>query len=137
MFFLQVRLNQMKGWFPRAHWEPRFGTPIEARDYCKKEGKWRDRGDMNPGAGASQKFGTEAYWANIIEMIRAKSTWPEVILDPGLAGCVSRCMAWARHVFDSRPYRFRPLDIRADGYRYQARFDLFLRMIEPEDASGQ
>ena len=127
----------MKGWFPRVHWEPRFGTPHEARDYCKKEGRWRDLGEIGCGNKTASKVGLESYWETIIETIRAKSTWHEVILDPSLAGVVSRCMTWARHVFDTRPYRFRPLDIRADGYRYQARLDLFLRKIEPEDANGQ
>ena len=126
----------MKGWFPRAHWEPRFGTPLEARVYCKKEGRWRERGDFSD-SNARRRNGQEEHWAEIIDKILAKSTWTEVILDPSLAGVVSRCMMWARHVFDTRPYRFRPLDIRTDRYRYQARLDLFLRRIEPEDAGGQ
>ncbi len=33
-----VRLATLKGMNPRAHWEPRHGTQLEAIEYCKKEG---------------------------------------------------------------------------------------------------
>jgi hypothetical protein len=128
-------MNQMKDWFPRTHWEPRYGTPKEASDYCKKEGMWRERGTMGLARDETGKGNAAAHWANIIDAIRSKATWRDVILDPELAQVVSRCLTWARNVYDTRPYHFRPLDIRADGYRYQARIDLFLRNIEPEDSS--
>lgn len=32
-----TRLASMKDWLPSAHFEPRRGTPAQARDYCMKE----------------------------------------------------------------------------------------------------
>ena len=43
----KVRLHQLKAWFPRAHVEPRYGTPTEAAEYCKKEGMWREWGERS------------------------------------------------------------------------------------------
>ena len=38
-------LTELKKWFPRAHFEKRWcEKPEAARDYCKKEGKWQERG---------------------------------------------------------------------------------------------
>lgn len=31
---------------PKAHWEPRRGTPQEAAEYCRKEGDWTERGEL-------------------------------------------------------------------------------------------
>jgi hypothetical protein len=107
----------------------------------------RGRGGGNRGRGrlggtvggggdtAVSRAGIEEYWANIVTRIQSKDNWHEVILDADLTHVVSRCMMWARRVFDTRPGRVRPLDIRADGYRYQARIELFLRKIDPEDSS--
>jgi len=77
--------------------------------------------------------GTEAWWQKMMDLIMSKMAWREVILDPATAGVAARYHNWAKEVFDSKPYNFRPLDLRTDGYRYQARIDLFLQRIEPED----
>ena len=44
-----ARLHQLRRWFPRAHFEPRRGLlqPEQARDYCKREHMWRERGQLN------------------------------------------------------------------------------------------
>jgi len=127
---MEVRINQLHGWFPRVHWEPRTGTPRDAQEYCKKEGKWRERGSMGTN---SRRKGTEEWWQQKRDYILGKRTWKEIILDPAVAGIAARCRGWAKHVFHSKPPNFRPLDLRTDGYRYQARIDLFLRKIDPED----
>jgi hypothetical protein len=84
---------------------------------------------------AVSRRGREEYWEDIVARIQSKDNWHEVILDADLTHVLSRYVMWARSVFDTRPGRVRPLDIRADGYRYQARIDLFLRKIDPEDSS--
>ena len=32
--------QKLKKWFPKAHIEPRYGSPDQASAYCKKEGQW-------------------------------------------------------------------------------------------------
>ena len=44
VFTSQVRLFTCKKLLPRAHWEQRKGSHEQARDYCKKEGNWWERG---------------------------------------------------------------------------------------------
>ncbi len=40
------RLSALKKILERAHWEARRGTPQEASQYCKKEGKQVERGEL-------------------------------------------------------------------------------------------
>jgi len=130
----KVRYNQMNSWFRRSHCEPRYGTPEEARDYCKKEGKWRERGTISSSRmTANGSDGLATYWSKILDQIQGHAHWRDVILDHELAAVTSRCMAWAKEVFNARPVQIPAINIRADGYRYQARFDLFLRKIPPDD----
>lgn len=119
-----MRIHQLHRWFPRVHWEARRGEVQEARDYCTKEGKWRERGSLSTDGKVRTQDGFERFWAEIIEEIKAKRRWSEVILDPVLAPLVSRCMQWAKQVFETRPVHFPPLNTRARGYRYQERSDL-------------
>lgn len=44
-----VRFSAIKKLLPRAHIEMRKGTRDQARDYCKKEGKFTEHGDWNAG----------------------------------------------------------------------------------------
>lgn len=49
-FKQQLRFNAIKNLLPRCHIEPRKGTAKQAADYCKKDGKFVERGEIsNPG----------------------------------------------------------------------------------------
>lgn len=43
----QVTLKQLKEYAPLAHYEERKGTAEEAANYCKKEGKWSEKGTIS------------------------------------------------------------------------------------------
>lgn len=43
-FKLRQRLSAVKKVLPKAHWEVKEGTPKQASDYCKKDGKWKEFG---------------------------------------------------------------------------------------------
>lgn len=46
----QLRLKNIKKYLPRAHIEARKGSPLQASEYCKKEGNWTEGGIIsNPG----------------------------------------------------------------------------------------
>lgn len=42
----KARLTRLKKWMPRAHWEVSRGTPLEASEYCKKEGDFTETGAL-------------------------------------------------------------------------------------------
>lgn len=44
-FSVVKRLSAVKKLSGKAHWECRKGTREQARDYCKKDGKWEETGD--------------------------------------------------------------------------------------------
>lgn len=43
----QLTLKKIKWYIPRAHIEPRRGKPQEASDYCKKDGKFEEMGEIS------------------------------------------------------------------------------------------
>lgn len=51
MFENQRAFNSVKKMFPRAHIEQLISTPVQAMEYCKKEGMFEERGDPPTGAG--------------------------------------------------------------------------------------
>lgn len=55
VFLERRRLSQLKTLLPRAHWEVARGLPIQAADYCKKDGDFFEQG-VCPQAGVKRKF---------------------------------------------------------------------------------
>lgn len=51
IFKKKYRMTQLKRHSPqgqRAHWEPQsvYSTPAQAADYCRKEGNWKEFGEL-------------------------------------------------------------------------------------------
>lgn len=74
-FKIRYRLATCKKLFPKAHWEPMNGTPQQASDYCKKDGKYYEDGTLPQSAqqqrvAAASKGGkaTAANYARMIEL---------------------------------------------------------------------
>jgi len=61
-----IRFNALKSILQRAHLEQRKGSLRQAIEYCKKEGKWKEEGQL-PKSGAES---TKEKWANIIKLAR-------------------------------------------------------------------
>lgn len=65
-------LSGMKRIHPRAHWEPAVGTPLEASDYCKKEGSFLERGTL-------PRQGKRTDIDDIRKMVKAKRPMSEIV----------------------------------------------------------
>jgi hypothetical protein len=126
----KVRWATLKAWIPRAHWEARRGTSDQASRYCKKDGRFVEKGNIS-----HQRHGQlkEEMWQRFIDQIQAHETWGAVVQDPKLASLVATKMQWARNVFEQRPQKPFTLDVAAAGFRWQVRFELFLTKAKPDD----
>ena len=139
----RVRRSQVAWWFPRGWWEMRYGSPREAADYCVKDGVFRSRGKFSwerekeaaksPIRADHVSAATRQYWAELIEQIQAHRTFAEVCTDPNLSGRCARMMQWAHLTWLSRPKALIALDFTTPGFWWQARFELFLRKVSPDD----
>lgn len=58
------RLETMKGLARTTHFEPRKGTPLQASDYCKKEGIWFEMGVMTK---QGDRNDIDAFVADVID----------------------------------------------------------------------
>ena len=125
-----TRFVQLKEWFPRCHWENSFArNPIDAAQYCKKEGMWKERGFLTP----KRQPESPSDWMQIITLIQSMPTWINVIANPSLLPLVSRNMNWARQIWEARPRLPPDLDVYAEGFKWQARFEIFLTRTKPDD----
>lgn len=64
-------LNALKKLLPRAHWEPMKGTPQQAADYCKKDGKINEYGKLPEDKYKKSGDATKKRWRETIEKARA------------------------------------------------------------------
>jgi hypothetical protein len=89
----RVRLSWVKD-HPRKnnwHWSPRWGSPEDASDYCKKESDWWSVGEMaGKGGGAEQDK-----WHIAANRIRTHEDWEDVLRDGALARYVAKALNWA------------------------------------------
>lgn len=60
-----VTLKSCKGYWPRAHFEVMRGTPIQASDYCKKDGKFVEHGLLPKAKNVAGGEATKAKWIEI------------------------------------------------------------------------
>lgn len=69
IYFNQPKsLNQLKDFFPTAHFEVRRGTHQQASDYCKKDGDYFEWGTLPvDDCGAAGKESEQARWADAIK----------------------------------------------------------------------
>lgn len=59
-------LQQVKAFITRAHLEPARGTNEQAADYCRKDGDWREWGDLPCGP-----QGQKNKWKEVLQLARA------------------------------------------------------------------
>lgn len=92
VFEKRKRLTQLKKLSPTAHWEVAKGTPLQASDYCKKDGKFHETGELpehqgaKGGAANKRKYDdafAKAKEGNLLEiesnlLIRHYSTWKKI-----------------------------------------------------------
>lgn len=58
-------LKACKGFWPRAHFEVMRGTPLQAADYCKKDGKFKEHGILPKAKNIAGGEATKAKWIEI------------------------------------------------------------------------
>ena len=132
----RVRLNQLRVWFPKWHWEPRRGAPLEAADYCRKDGTYRQRGRFSYEPDPvlrRDEYDRQQWWRNLIERIQEKDAFFEVCSDPDLCRYIVNKMQWAFKVWESRPRGIPNIDLGASGFRWQKRFTCFLDHVPTDD----
>lgn len=66
------RMSHMKNWLPRAHFEIRQGTRVQAREYCMKGGEWLEFGSWIAGGQGAR---------NDLEVLMQKIRHTEPMID--------------------------------------------------------
>lgn len=72
-FEQQLRFNAVKAMMPRAHLEVMKGTPLEAADYCKKDGDYFESGELPK---SQHKAGNQANiqkYKRVVQLARSRS----------------------------------------------------------------
>lgn len=129
----KARLTQLRVWFPRAHWEPRRGTALEAADYCRKDGTYRERGRWSYSYTVDRASSAREWWQQLVQLIQSKATFAAVCTDPDVGRHVFNKVQWAYKVWEARPRPPTALDMAAPGFRWQLRFAVFLDGTPPDD----
>lgn len=68
-FNKQKELSALKKMIVRAHWEPMRGTPKQASNYCKEDGKYLEVGTLPDSGGASGGLTKSINYKRILEQI--------------------------------------------------------------------
>ncbi|AXL65901.1 replication-associated protein [Golden silk orbweaver associated circular virus 1] len=76
----RITLAGIKKWIPGAHFERARGTPTENRDYCKKDGDFKEWGSVPTVTGRACKFGDILHLAESGNITCIKDTYPGVYL---------------------------------------------------------
>ena len=138
-FSPRARMSQMQAWFPYCEWDVENWSAGAAESRCKETKNFHDKGVISSSRKAVNEVEkTAQYWEALAEQIQHMPTWTSVIADPCLAPVVSRCMHWAKQTFEDRSTRPWPipapcLDVSAEGYKWQARFEMFLTNTTPDE----
>lgn len=102
------RLAGLKKMIPRAHFEPRRGAREAARDYCKKDGEWIERGDWSAGG-----QGKRSDIDDLVHAIQEKRDTLEILVTmPTVAARHMRFMEKLTAVVEQRDTReFRQIEV--------------------------
>lgn len=96
------RFQALKNEFPRVHWEQRRANRDTAANYCKKDGRYEERGTLPENA--SSKSSKEA-----VARVRAGECMRKILDDPPNLSGVRMCQMWlsyneSRRYFKSEVY---------------------------------
>ncbi|AJM89740.1 replication associated protein [Mosquito circovirus] len=88
----------LKNLFPRVHWEQRRASRDAAANYCKKEGRFEERGSLPKNA--SEKSSKEA-----ITRVKSGQTMRAILDDPPNLSGIRMCQIWLSYNEPKRNFK--------------------------------
>lgn len=119
----------------RAHIEQRHGKPIEASDYCKKDGDFIETGVMvidKKEIGIAET----ANWENAQQQLLTGNynTFNDILRDPTMIRYVKGGnLSWAQKVFNAREQIYKTKSIDNIGFKWQRRVYDTIVQKDPHD----
>lgn len=107
-FHKKQRFTAVKKLLPGCHIEPQAGTNEQARDYCKKEGKWEERGIFTPTKG---KQGKRTDLDKYAQAIKDGATEMDIVENPDLLKMLIKYPNGTKTALQWRQYKVKNLHI--------------------------